>query len=144
MVMDVGGKVELDGAYWPREPSPRLRRLELLPLDHRPTMPPKHYLSSNFRVAFEEYFGPEQQRNAVDTLQGHIAEVRDGSEAQRRELGVLRPQDTTSEQIDQRLAAYLDKCYWQLAQFYRVSVVDSSRLLLSLTHPVRKQQSGVV
>ncbi|KAI0770622.1 hypothetical protein C8Q74DRAFT_1276528 [Fomes fomentarius] len=85
-------------------------------------MPPKHYLSSNFRVAFEEYFGPEQQRNAVDTLQGHIAEVRDGSEAQRRELGVLRPQDTTSEQIDQRLAAYLDKCYWQLAQFYRYSV----------------------
>ncbi|CDO72186.1 hypothetical protein BN946_scf184970.g38 [Trametes cinnabarina] len=85
-------------------------------------MPPKHFLTSNFRVAFEEYFDPGQQRSAVDTLRGHIAEVRDGSEEQRRELGVLKPQDKTPEQIEQRVAAYLDKCYWQLAQFYRYSV----------------------
>ena len=86
-------------------------------------MPPKHFLTSNFRVAFEEYFNAEQQKSAVETLRGHIAEVRDGSEDQRRELGVLKPQDTTPEQIDQRVAAYLDKCYWQLSQFYRVSAV---------------------
>ncbi|KAI0332840.1 hypothetical protein GY45DRAFT_1359993 [Cubamyces sp. BRFM 1775] len=85
-------------------------------------MPPKHFLTSNFRVAFEEYFNAEQQKSAVETLRGHIAEVRDGSEDQRRELGVLKPQDTTQEQIDQRVAAYLDKCYWQLSQFYRYSV----------------------
>ncbi|KAH9850195.1 hypothetical protein C2E23DRAFT_887625 [Lenzites betulinus] len=85
-------------------------------------MAPRHFLTSNFRVAFEEYFKSEQQRNAVDTLQAHIAEVRDGSEAQRRELGVLRPQDKSAEQIEQRIAAYLDKCYWQLSQFYRYSV----------------------
>ncbi|KAI0373765.1 hypothetical protein BV20DRAFT_675059 [Pilatotrama ljubarskyi] len=84
-------------------------------------MPPKHFLTSNFRVAFEEYFNPEQQRNAVNTLQGHIAEVRDGSEEQRRELGVLKPQDKSPEQIEQRVAAYLNKCYWQLSQFYRYS-----------------------
>lgn len=89
-------------------------------------MPPKHFLTSNFRVAFEEYFKPDQQRNAVDLLQAHIAEVRDGSEQQQRDLGVLRPQDTTAEQIEQRLAAHLDKCYWQLAQFYRVSGADAS------------------
>lgn len=87
-------------------------------------MPPKHFLTSTFRVAYEEYFSPEQQRNAVDTLQAHIAEVRDGSEEQQRELGVLKPRDTTPEQIEQRLAAYLDKCYWQLAQFYRVRLAD--------------------
>ncbi|KAI0629988.1 hypothetical protein C8Q77DRAFT_1139757 [Trametes polyzona] len=85
-------------------------------------MPPKHFLTSNFRVAFEEYFKPEQQRSAVDTLRDHISEVRDGSEEQRRELGVLKPQDKTPEQIEQRVAAYLDKCYWQLSQFYRYSV----------------------
>ncbi|KAI0671139.1 hypothetical protein C8Q78DRAFT_1034234 [Trametes maxima] len=85
-------------------------------------MPPKHFLTSNFRVAFEEYFNPEQQRNAVDTLNGHIAEVRDGSEEQRRELGVLKAQDKSPEQIEQRVAAYLDKCYWQISQFYRYSV----------------------
>ncbi|KAL1946040.1 hypothetical protein VTO73DRAFT_15167 [Trametes versicolor] len=85
-------------------------------------MPPKHYLTSNFRVAFEEYFKPDQQRDAVDVLTDHIAEVRDGSEEQRRELGVLRPQDTSPEQIEQRIAAYLDKCYWQLSQFCRYSV----------------------
>ncbi|OSC97998.1 hypothetical protein PYCCODRAFT_1418423 [Trametes coccinea BRFM310] len=85
-------------------------------------MPPKHFLTSNFRVAFEEYFNPDQQRSAVDTLRNHIVEVRDGSEEQRRELGVLKPQDKTPEQIEQRVAAYLDKCYWQLSQFYRYSV----------------------
>lgn len=92
-------------------------------------MPPKHYLTSNFRVAFEEYFKPDQQRNAVDVLTDHIAEVRDGSEEQRRELGVLRPQDTSPEQIEQRIAAYLDKCYWQLSQFYRVRSVPQPGLL---------------
>ncbi|KAI0642959.1 hypothetical protein C8Q79DRAFT_198915 [Trametes meyenii] len=85
-------------------------------------MPPKHFLTSNFRVAFEEYFNPEQQRNAVDTLNEHIAEVRDGSEEQRRELGVLKAQDKSPEQIEHRVAAYLDKCYWQISQFYRYSV----------------------
>ncbi|KAH9886071.1 hypothetical protein C8Q73DRAFT_658829 [Cubamyces lactineus] len=85
-------------------------------------MPPKHFLTSNFRVAFEEYFNAEQQKSAIETLRGHIAEVRDGSEDQRRELGVLKTQDTTPEQIQQRVAAYLDKCYWQLSQFYRYSV----------------------
>ncbi|KAI0754521.1 hypothetical protein C8Q80DRAFT_1216516 [Daedaleopsis nitida] len=85
-------------------------------------MPPKHFLTSNFRVAFEEYFDSEQQRNAVNTLQSHIAEVRDGSEAQRRELGILKAKDTTAAQMEERVAAYLDKCYWQLAQFYRYSV----------------------
>ncbi|KAJ2989780.1 hypothetical protein NUW54_g8674 [Trametes sanguinea] len=64
-------------------------------------MPPKHFLTSNFRVAFEEYFNPDQQRSAVDTLRSHIAEVRDGSEEQRRELGVLKPQDKSPEQIEQ-------------------------------------------
>ncbi|KAI8986285.1 hypothetical protein BD414DRAFT_515311 [Trametes punicea] len=85
-------------------------------------MPPKHFLTSNFRIAFEEYFDADQQRNAVETLKGHIEEVRDGTEEQRRELGVLKPQDKTPEQIEQRVAAYLDKCYWQLSQFYRYSV----------------------
>ncbi|RPD56092.1 hypothetical protein L227DRAFT_579064 [Lentinus tigrinus ALCF2SS1-6] len=84
-------------------------------------MPPKHFLTSNFRVAFEEYFQSDQQRNAIDTLQEHITEVRDGTEQQRRELGVSRPQDTTPAQVEDRIAAYLDKCYWQLAQFYRYS-----------------------
>lgn len=84
-------------------------------------MAPKHFLTSNFRVAFEEYFNPEQQRSAIDNLQAHIAEVRDGTEEQRRELGVLRPQDATAEQKNTRVAAHLDKCNWQLAQFYRVS-----------------------
>ncbi|KAI0777836.1 hypothetical protein BD413DRAFT_467903 [Trametes elegans] len=84
-------------------------------------MPPKHFLTSNFRVAFEEYFDSQQQRSAVDTLRAHIAEVREGSEQQRRTLGVLKTQDTTAEQVAQRVAAYLDKCYWQLAQFYRYS-----------------------
>ncbi|KAI0823996.1 hypothetical protein BC628DRAFT_1420426 [Trametes gibbosa] len=85
-------------------------------------MSPKHFLTSNFRVAFEEYFKSEQQRHAVDTLKDHIAEVRDGSEEHRRELGVLKPQDESPAQIEQRVAAYLDKCYWQLSQFYRYSV----------------------
>ncbi|KAH9932742.1 uncharacterized protein BXZ73DRAFT_89898 [Epithele typhae] len=84
-------------------------------------MPPKHFLTSNFRVAFEEYFKPDQQRSAVDNLQEHIATIRDGTEEQRREQSVLRPQDTTQEQMDARVAAHLDKCYWQLAQFYRYS-----------------------
>ena len=95
-------------------------------------MPPKHFLTSNFRVAFEEYFKPQQQRDAIDTLQGHIAEVRNGTEEQRRELGVLRPQDTTAAQVEDRTAAYLDKCYWQLAQFYRVRVLCSVSTSLSL------------
>ncbi|RDX48883.1 hypothetical protein OH76DRAFT_1404455 [Lentinus brumalis] len=80
-----------------------------------------HFLTSNYRVAFEEYFQPHQQRNAIDLLQGHIAEVRDGTEDRRRELDVLRPQDTTPEQVEDRIAAHLNKCYWQLAQFYRYS-----------------------
>ena len=83
-------------------------------------MASKHFLTSNFRVAFEEYFKPEQQRSAVDNLQNYIAQVRDGTEEERRSLQVLRPQDTTQEQKDARVAAHLDKCYWQLAQFYRV------------------------
>ena len=83
-------------------------------------MPP-HFLTSNFRVAFEEYFQPDQQRAAVDNLKAYITEVRDMPEERRRELDILRPQDTTQEQIDTRIAAYLDKCHWQLAQFYRVS-----------------------
>ena len=91
-------------------------------------MPPKHFLTSNFRVAFEEYFDSAQQRNAVDILQAHIAEVRDGSDAQRRELGILKPKDTTPAQAEERVAAYLDKCYWQLAQFYRVRAVDRTAL----------------
>ena len=68
-------------------------------------MPPKHFLTSNFRVAFEEYFDSAQQRNAVDILQAHIAEVRDGSDAQRRELGILKPKDTTPAQAEDRLAS---------------------------------------
>ena len=84
-------------------------------------MAPKHFLTSNFRVAFEEYFNPEQQIRAVNDLKAHIADVQDGSEEKRRELGVLRPQDTTAEQQDTRIAAHLDKCHWQLAQLYRVS-----------------------
>ena len=84
-------------------------------------MAPKHFLTSNFRVAFEEYFNPEQQSRAVNDLKAHIADVQDGSEEKRRELGVLRPQDTTAEQQDTRVAAHLDKCHWQLAQLYRVS-----------------------
>ncbi|PIL35145.1 hypothetical protein GSI_02934 [Ganoderma sinense ZZ0214-1] len=83
-------------------------------------MPP-HFLTSNFRVAFEEYFQPDQQRAAVDNMKAYIAEVRDMPEERRRELDILRPQDTTQEQIDARIAAYLDKCHWQLAQFYRFS-----------------------
>ncbi|KAI0718162.1 hypothetical protein C8T65DRAFT_639199 [Cerioporus squamosus] len=82
---------------------------------------PLHFLTSNYRVAFEEYFQPHQQRNAIDVLLGHIAEVRDGTEDRRRELEVLRPQDTTPAQIEDRLAAHLNKCYWQLAQLYRYS-----------------------
>ena len=83
-------------------------------------MPP-HFLTSNFRVAFEEYFQPDQQRASVDNLNAYIVEVRDMSEERRRELDILRPQDVTQEQIDARIAAYLNKCHWQLAQFYRVS-----------------------
>ena len=108
-----------------REPSRHNRDLDQLP-----PMPPKHFLTSNFRVAFEEYFQPQQQRDAIDTLQGHIAEVRNGTEEQRRELGVLRPQDTTAAQVEDRTAAYLDKCYWQLAQFYRVRILCFISLVL--------------
>ncbi|TBU23059.1 hypothetical protein BD311DRAFT_732021 [Dichomitus squalens] len=84
-------------------------------------MPP-HFLTSNFRVAFEEYFKPDQQRASVDNLVAYIEEVHGMSEERRRDLDILRPQDTTQEQIDARIAAYLDKCHWQLAQFYRYSV----------------------
>ena len=96
-------------------------------------MPP-HFLTSNFRVAFEEYFQPDQQRAAVDNMKAYIAEVRDMSEERRRELDILRPQDTTQEQIDARIAAYLDKCHWQLAQFYRVSSTNFAHA--SATLPV--------
>ena len=98
-------------------------------------MASKHFLTSNFRVAFEEYFKPEQQRSAVDNLQNYIAQVRDGTEEARRTLQVLRPQDTTQEQKDARVAAHLDKCYWQLAQFYRVSATDRPRAAASLSSP---------
>lgn len=89
-------------------------------------MPP-HFLTSNFRVAFEEYFQPDQQRASVDNLNAYIVEVRDMSEERRRELDILRPQDVTQEQIDARIAAYLNKCHWQLAQFYRVSSAHFAR-----------------
>ena len=97
-------------------------------------MPP-HFLTSNFRVAFEEYFKPDQQRASVDNLVAYIEEVRGMSEERQRELDVLRPQDTTQEQIDARIAAYLDKCHWQLAQFYRVSATGRPRAAASLSSP---------
>ncbi|KAI0694791.1 hypothetical protein C8Q76DRAFT_251691 [Earliella scabrosa] len=80
----------------------------------------RHRLSSSAFMG-SDYFALEWQRSAVDTLQAHIAQVRDGSEDRRCELSVLRSQATTSTQIEQRLAAYLDMCYWQLAQFRRYS-----------------------
>ena len=46
-----------------REPSRHNRDLDQLP-----PMPPKHFLTSTFRVAFEEYFQPQQQRDAIDRL----------------------------------------------------------------------------
>ncbi|KAI1788840.1 hypothetical protein LXA43DRAFT_1096865 [Ganoderma leucocontextum] len=108
-------------------------------------MPP-HFLTSNFRVAFEEYFQPDQQRAAVDNLNAYIAEVRDMTEERRRELDILRPQDTTQEQIDARIAAYLDKCHWQLAQFYRFSVpcriAEAEPSLREVIQYAQQKQSG--
>ena len=45
---------------------------------------------------------------------------------------ILRPQDTTQEQIDARIAGYLNKCHWQLAQFYRVSPTNFAPAYTSL------------
>ena len=69
-----------------------------------------------------------RQRSAIDNLETHNTEAQDGTAEQRRELGMLRSQNMRAEQKDTRVAAHLDGCYWQLAQFYCVSFMPSFSL----------------
>ena len=47
-------------------------------------LPSRHFLTITSRVAYEEYFNPEQQGSALDNPQAHISGARDGTEQRLR------------------------------------------------------------
>lgn len=78
-------------------------------------------LSCRFRNLFEERLSPARQHQAVDALKDYIAELKHGTNEQRRELGVLGDEDDEKEVVERKLHAALEKSYWQLVMFLRVS-----------------------
>lgn len=72
-------------------------------------------------MMFEDSFTPAQQHSAVDALKDYVSELKHGTDEQRRDLGVLSTEDADEEVVEQKLHAALEKCYWQLVMFLRVS-----------------------
>lgn len=82
------------------------------------TYSPSTLLSSELRFAFEK-FSTNDQKSAVYALQSLIHLIRDGTDEQRRAIGVPMGNDRARNELNAQLL--LDKCYWQLSQFFRVS-----------------------
>lgn len=82
---------------------------------------PGAILSAQFRMMFEDSFSSAQQHSAIDALKDYVAELKHGTDEQRRDLGVLGNQDADEELVEQKMRAALEKCYWQLVMFLRVS-----------------------
>ncbi|GJE96153.1 hypothetical protein PsYK624_123460 [Phanerochaete sordida] len=80
---------------------------------------PGNLLSSSFRCMFEDSMSPSQQQQAIDSLQDYIHEVQYGTDDQRRDLGIIDDDDEDPEVISRKLAACLEKCYWQLVMFLK-------------------------
>ncbi|KAF7797099.1 hypothetical protein EIP86_008291 [Pleurotus ostreatoroseus] len=78
-------------------------------------------LSAHFRRIFEDSLTTVQQHQAVDALKDYIAELKDGTDEQRCDLGVLEYDDVAPDVIEHKVQAALDKCYWQLVMFLRFS-----------------------
>ena len=90
-------------------------------------------LSAHFRRIFEDSLTTVQQHQAVDALKDYIAELKDGTDEQRCDLGVLEYDDVDPDVIEHKVQAALDKCYWQLVMFLRVRTRFSSRPLAGST-----------
>ena len=98
-------------------------------------------LSAHFRMLFEDSLSPAQQHQAVDALKDYISELKHGTDEQRRELGVLDDYDDP-DVAQRKLHAALEKSYWQLVMFLRVSPLSlpslrrgRTRTRTRLSHP---------
>lgn len=79
-------------------------------------------LSPGLRTNFEKYH-TEDQKNVVSELQAFVIKVRDGTDEQRKDLGV--PWGSDTEENTKNTLLTLGASYWQLSQFFRVSAQPS-------------------
>ena len=79
--------------------------------------PPEALISPVARTAFEG-FTTEEQEQIVDKLLVFIRDLRDGTDEQRKAIGV--PWSDDQSENEKTILNALDQCYWQLSQFFRV------------------------
>lgn len=79
--------------------------------------PPAALLSPAAREAFE-VFTTDEQKQVVDKLLEFIRGLRDGTDEQRKALGM--PWSDNQSENESNVHIVLDQCYWQLSQFFRV------------------------
>jgi hypothetical protein len=84
---------------------------------------PSNLLTSHFRTVFEDILTPFQQLQAINSLKDYILELQHGTDDQRRELDIIGEDDVDSVLVHRKVNAALERCYWQLVMFLRVSVL---------------------
>lgn len=90
--------------------------------------PNPEYIISPRISAILDKLPSADQRQIIEQLENFIEQLRaDGSTEHLQRLGVLDPK--TSDTDDQKKGCVLEKCYWQLAQFYRVSMRTISQCI---------------
>lgn len=83
---------------------------------------PADILSPHFRTRYEDVLTPRQRNQAVDSLKDYIFDLQHGTVEQQRDLDVISDEDTDEELVKRKVNATLERCYWQLVMFFRVSV----------------------
>jgi hypothetical protein len=79
--------------------------------------PPAALITPAARSAFEG-FSTDEQKQVVDKMLVLIGDLRNGTDEQRKALGVPWTDDQSQNETNVHLV--LDQCYWQLSQFFRV------------------------
>ena len=74
-------------------------------------------LSKELRGAYENFL-PSDQKHVINALKDFINKVRDGTDEQRKALGVSWEDDRAKNEISTQLV--LDAAHWQLSQLFRV------------------------
>ena len=82
---------------------------------------PGNILTAHFRTLFEDVLSPRQQDQAIDSLMVCIFDLQHGIRDDLVDLDDTSGQYIDEETVRRKVSATLERCYWQLVMFLRVS-----------------------
>lgn len=82
---------------------------------------PGNIITAHFRTLFEDVFTPCQQDQAIDSLKDYIFDLQHGGSEEHSDFDELCGQNIDGEAAQRKIVATLERCYWQLVMFMKVS-----------------------